>query len=188
MKPSIQPRVALQLPAWATSFLRRQPAVFPTPRERMRLAIALSRLSLEHGGGPFGAAVFEGRSGRLVAGGVNLVLPARCSLWHAEMVALALAQQALGAYTLRGGYELASSTEPCAMCLGAVPWSGVRRLLCGARGADAERIGFDEGAKPRRWWEALRARGIRVRRDLCRPEAVAVLRAYRERGGPIYNG
>jgi hypothetical protein len=30
---------------------------------------------------------------------------------------------------------------------GAVPWSGVRRLACGARDEDASDIGFDEGPK-----------------------------------------
>ena len=73
------------------------------------------------------------------------------------------------------------------MCLGAIPWSGVRGLVCGARDADARGIGFDEGAKPTDWVEALESRGIRVRQDVCRDEAVAVLREYAENGGPIYN-
>ena len=41
--------------------------------------------------------------------------------------------------------EMVASTQPCAMCLGATPWSGIRRLVCGARDEDAEEIGFDEG-------------------------------------------
>jgi len=74
------------------------------------------------------------------------------------------------------------------MCLGAVPWSGVRRVLCGARARDAEAIGMDEGPKPAGWAAALGRRGIEVRRDVLRAEARAVLQLYRDRGGPVYNG
>ncbi|CAA9463261.1 MAG: hypothetical protein AVDCRST_MAG14-2813 [uncultured Rubrobacteraceae bacterium] len=73
------------------------------------------------------------------------------------------------------------------MCLGAVPWSGVRSLLCGARGEDAEEIGFDEGTKPDRWVRSLEKRGIVVTRDVLRREAASVLREYARRGGEIYN-
>jgi tRNA(Arg) A34 adenosine deaminase TadA len=69
------------------------------------------------------------------------------------------------------------------MCFGAIPWSGVRQLVCGARASDAEAIGFDEGPKPARWVAALEARGIKVVRDIQRAEARAVLREY---AGPLY--
>ncbi len=74
------------------------------------------------------------------------------------------------------------------MCLGAIPWSGVRSVVCGARAADAARAGFDEGDKPLRWVRGLRRRGIKVARDVCRGEASAVLRRYSDTGGSIYNG
>jgi len=73
------------------------------------------------------------------------------------------------------------------MCLGAVAWSGVKRLVCGARDSDARQIGFDEGAKPQHWVHELGCRGIEVVRDVCREEAVRVLRAYVGRGGEVYN-
>jgi len=84
-------------------------------------------------------------------------------------------------------HELVTSCEPCAMCYGAIPWSGVRRVVCGARGTDAEAIGFDEGPKPKKWASALEARSISVIQDVCREEAVAVLQEYKKRGGIIYN-
>jgi tRNA(Arg) A34 adenosine deaminase TadA len=74
------------------------------------------------------------------------------------------------------------------MCLGAVPWSGVVRLVCGARDEDARAIGFDEGDKPTDWPDLLRRRGIEVLRDVRRTQAAAVLRAYVEQGGELYNG
>ncbi len=157
----------------------------------MRLVIGLAQANIEHAtGGPFGAAVFEVTSGRVVGVGVNLVETANCSIAHAELLAIALAQQETGHYDLGAGpgaYELVTSTEPCAMCLGAIPWSGVRRLVCGARGADACEIGFDEGAKPADWADELHQRGIEVLRDVLREEARVVLRQYADAGGRIYN-
>jgi len=73
------------------------------------------------------------------------------------------------------------------MCLGAVCWSGVGRVVCGARDEDARRIGFDEGPKPPDWVGALESRGISVVQDILRKEAAAVLTEYGERGGLIYN-
>jgi tRNA(Arg) A34 adenosine deaminase TadA len=84
--------------------------------------------------------------------------------------------------------ELVTSTEPCAMCLGAVAWSGVRSVLCGAREEDARAVGFDEGPKPVDWKAALTDRGIKVTADVHCAEAAAVLRLYAAAGNPIYNG
>lgn len=183
--------LTFRLPDWLTPYLEDRDRVRATPEERMYLAVELSRRNVELGtGGPFGAAIFDS-AGHLVAPGVNLVVSGNCSVLHAEMVAIMLAQTRLGRFDLgQGGsesFELASSTEPCAMCFGAVPWSGVNSLVCGARGEDARRIGFDEGAKPADWIAALNARGIRVTMDILRPEAVEVLNAYARRGGAIYN-
>ena len=158
----------------------------------MQLAIRLAQLNIQHGtGGPFGAGIFECQTGRLVAAGVNRVEPLNCSIAHAEMMAIAIAQRITGSYDLAGEtdvtYELVMSTEPCAMCLGAIPWSGVRSVVCGARDEDARAIGFEEGAKPSDWVKSLEDRGISVRRDVLREQAKAVLLEYSERGGLIYN-
>jgi len=108
------------------------------------------------------------------------------------MVAIMLAQQLIGGFDLGGegqpSYDLVASAEPCSMCLGATSWSGVRHLVCGARGEDAQSIGFDEGPKPDEWVRELEERGITVERDVCRNEAASVLRRYAEEGGVIYNG
>jgi tRNA(Arg) A34 adenosine deaminase TadA len=157
----------------------------------MQLAVELARRNVEQGtGGPFGAAIFD-REGRLIAPGVNLVCTAQCSVLHAEIVALILAHRAVGRYDLSDGgrahYDLVASTEPCAMCFGATVWSGVSRLICGAREEDARSVGFDEGPKVPDWLEALNARGIAVVRDVLREQAADVLRAYAAAGGPIYN-
>ena len=179
-----------ELPDWVPAFINECPEVYETQQDRVRLAINLARENVNRNtGGPFGAAVFD-NNGRLIAAGVNLVPTKNCSILHAEMVALALAQQQLGRYDLSDGgkhiFELASSTEPCAMCMGAVPWSGIKRLTCGNRDADARAIGFDEGAKLESWAQALQERGIEVVRDVLRDEANAVFEIYQQSGGEIY--
>jgi tRNA(Arg) A34 adenosine deaminase TadA len=158
----------------------------------MQLVINLALENVEHGtGGPFGAAIFEVKTGALIAIGVNVVVSSNCSLAHAEMAAIANAQSKLKTFDLGTpglpSHELVTSCEPCAMCLGAIPWSGVRRVVCAARGRDAEAIGFDEGAKPKNWVSALEKRSIAVVQGLCRKEAVAVLEEYKRNGGRIYN-
>lgn len=186
----LQNSFTIELPAWCLELAADLPDCLPEPLDRMRLAIELSRRNVEAGsGGPFGAVVARIDDGRLLALGVNRVEPARCSSAHAEIVALSLAQARLETWNLAedGALELASSCEPCAMCLGAIPWSGVRRVLCGATKADAEQAGFDEGARDPNWAAALAQRGIELETGIERETARAVLLQYRDRGARIYN-
>ncbi len=186
------PSLVVAIPDWVAAMVEAAPTHLETLEDRMRLAIALARENVNRGGGPFGALIVEADSGKVVAPGVNLVMPLNCSQAHAEIVAISIAEQVRGCYDLGApdmpALQLVTSTEPCAMCLGAVAWSGVRSLVCGACGDDAEKVGFDEGDKPEGWPEALAARGVRVVRDVCKGEAADVLADYANRGGPIYNG
>jgi tRNA(Arg) A34 adenosine deaminase TadA len=187
------PEYTLQLPVWVGRFLQDcQDDFFSSREKRMQLAINLSEKNIENDGGPFGAIVFEKDSGRIVAPGINLVLQTNNSVMHAEIVAIILAQQKVHSFDLGAeglpDYELVSSTEPCAMCLGAIPWSGIASLVCGARDEDARQIGFDEGDKPDEWWERYKSRDIQVTRDILRHEAASVMQRYVDQGGIIYNG
>lgn len=179
------------LPAPVREFIDTLPEVIPDPHKRMLTVIELSRLNVLHRtGGPFGAAVFEHGSGRLIAAGVNAVLESRCSHAHAEMIALAAAEHRLRTHDLalhRQDMELVTSTEPCAMCFGAIIWSGIRHVICGATSSDAEDTGFDEGPKPADWKACLETRGITLTTERCRAEARSVLLAYKAEGGPVYN-
>jgi tRNA(Arg) A34 adenosine deaminase TadA len=180
-----------QLPEWTNALVQASGSQFDSEDARMRFVVELSRRNVRFGtGGPFGAAVFEA-DGHLLAAGVNCVVPSRCSILHAEMVALALAQQRIGCFDLSEGGRfrrtLFASTEPCAMCFGAVPWSGVCALVCGARDEDARSVGFDEGPKLADWPAQLEKRGISVTRDVLRSEAAAVLAEYAACGAQIYN-
>jgi len=187
---NIESQCQFELPAWVGPFLEEWPKRLASTSERMRLAIALSKESvLQQTGGPFGALVLDENDGKLVSVGVNLVTTAGLSVAHAEIVALSLAQAAMGQWnlSLAGSLQLVTSCEPCAMCFGALPWSGIHSLVCGARKQDAEKAGFDEGERPTGWVGSLQRRGISVERDIMREEAAKVLAYYHDTGGAIYN-
>jgi tRNA(Arg) A34 adenosine deaminase TadA len=185
------PTVAVTLPEWVEA-LAQPDRVYASDEEKMRLVIELARQNVLRGtGGPFGAAVFEHGSGRLAGAGVNSVVRLNNCTLHAEMVAFMMAQARLGCFSLKTGgdaYELVTSCDPCAMCLGATLWSGVRRVVCGASRDDALRQHFDEGPVFPESHAYLRARGIEIVSGVLRDEANAVLELYGARGGPIYNG
>ncbi len=186
------PVVHVEYPAWVDDVVdwRRR---YAGDEDRMRLAIAVARENVvRETGGPFGAAIVECDTGRLVAVGMNSVVRLSNSALHAEIVAFMMAQQRLGSYTLRvpGGraHDIYTSCEPCAMCLGATLWSGVKRVVYGAAREDAARLEFEEGPVFEASYQYLEERGLEVDGPLLRDEAREVLELYRQRSGKIYNG
>jgi tRNA(Arg) A34 adenosine deaminase TadA len=187
-------QIHLTLPAWAHETVDTDRA-YRGDEDKVGLAIGLSRHNVDaRSGGPFGAAVF-GPDHRIIAVGVNRVLPQSCSVAHAETMAFMLAQQRTQRARLNeaapgvpaGPVTLATSAQPCCQCYGASFWAGIDRLLIGARSADVEALTeFDEGPLPADWTGELARRGIEVVRDLCREQACAVLRDYGQLGGPGY--
>jgi len=183
----------LSLPDWAIAALNELPTHLPTLEERMTAVIEFSRQNFVRGtGGPFAAGVFERDSGRLVVIGVNRVVASRCSSAHAEIMALSLAQARLGVYDLGGpglpAHQLVVNWRPCAMCYGAVPWSGVRSLVVAGEGPELEAItGFDEGPVHPDWRSELERRGIEVIGDVLRDEAIAVYREFAASNALVYN-
>ena len=182
-------QVHLTLPAWIHDAFD-QAVTFASDEDKVALAIELSRRNVEaRSGGPFGAVVF-GPDHRVVAAGVNRVMPHTTSLAHAENMAYMLAQQRLQTPRLNdvmAPVSLATSSQPCCQCYGATIWAGIDRLLIGARAEDVmELTEFDEGPLPADWVGELERRGIAVSRDILRGDARAVLRAYGESGGERY--
>jgi tRNA(Arg) A34 adenosine deaminase TadA len=188
------PRLAVHIeyPDWVASAVDWDRG-YATDSERMQLAIDVSRENVDREtGGPFGAAIFESQTGRLVSVGMNSVVRLNNCVLHGEMVAFMMAQQRVGSFTLNSPslppHELFTSCEPCAMCLGATLWSGVRRVVYGAAREDAAHLSFEEGPVFPESYQYLEDRGIRIERGLLRDEARAVLERYREKRGTIYNG
>jgi tRNA(Arg) A34 adenosine deaminase TadA len=178
-------QIHLTLPAWVHDEVDHE-RIYEDAGSRIALAIDLSRRNVQHRtGGPFGAAVFS-RDGRLLGVGVNRVVPSACSVAHAEVLALASSQQRTQSYRLNEGgsrITLATSSQPCAMCFGAVLWAGIDELLVGATGEDVETLArFDEGPLPSDWIGELEKRGITVQQGLMRDHARDVLRDYGDSG------
>lgn len=183
--------IRIDLPAWAAEW-ERTARPFETDEARMRVAIDLARENVARkAGGPFGAALFEGRNGRIVAVGVNSVVRLTNSVLHAEMIVFMRAEARVGRYSLGSpdlpSYELYASCDPCAMCLGATLWAGVRRVVCAATREDAESLGFDEGPVFPESYEYLARRGVQVEHGLLRDTSREVLESYVRAGGVIYN-
>lgn len=182
--------LTVTLPEWVQAVVNDH-APFRTDEDKMRLAIALARENvLRETGGPFGAAVFQ-QSNALVSVGVNRVKPLQNAILHAEVMALMFAEARLQSYTLHmqeSVYTLFTSCAPCAMCLGAALWSGVQRVVCGARREDALRLGFDEGPVFPESYRYLQDRGIEIVHGVLSDEARAVFDLYQQRQGTIYNG
>jgi tRNA(Arg) A34 adenosine deaminase TadA len=183
--------LVIDLPPWAAA-REEDHRRYATDEERMRLAVEMAAANVAQGtGGPFGAAVFESESGRLVSLGVNSVVRLQNSVLHAEMVAFMRAQARVGTYSLaapgKPAHTLYSSCDPCAMCLGAALWAGVRRIVCGATRQDAVALRFDEGPVFPESYDYLVRRGIEVVHGVLREEARATLEQYRAKGGIIYN-
>ena len=194
---TMQPHQAtIEIPPWLTSRMSSPVSLPSDDTSRTQWAIDLVRRNIEDKtGGPFAAAIFEESTGECVAAGVNLVVTAGTSVAHAETVAIMLAQRGAGSYDLAGNperrYSLYATGQPCIMCFGVIWWSGVTRLVCGARGEDVESItSFREGPLPPNWPELLSKRQhvpIEVVRDVARDAACDALRAYIAAGYPVYN-
>lgn len=140
----------------------------------------------EKGSGPFVAAVYDGE-GNLVAKMPNTVVHDKCSHNHAEMNVIRAAEEKLGTHDLTPfNMKLYCTSEPCAMCLGGIMWSGIKEVYYGVPSDSVEKItGFDEGYKPG-WLEAFKKRGIVVYGNIERKLGEQVLKNYVDKGGTVY--
>jgi guanine deaminase len=113
-----------------------------TDQEFMALAIDLSAEALDDDvGGPFGAIVVSGRE--VIGRGRNRVLADKDPTAHAEMLAIRAACRSVGDYQLQG-CVVYSSSEPCPMCMAALYWARIDRVLYANVRSEAAAIGFDD--------------------------------------------
>ena len=165
----------------------------PTHDDRVAVTNDLAaRNYVEGNGGPFAAIVVDRTSGEVVSVGVNVVLSTKKSSVHAEVMALSLAQEKLGAWDLGASesqdLELVVNWRPCTMCYGALVWSGVKHLVIAGDGPECEDLtGFDEGPMPADWIGELEKRGISVTIGVQREAAVEVFAQYGRSGATVYN-
>ncbi len=184
----------IDLPDWAIEENKKLPAAIASIEDRMKRVIEFSRMNIEHEtGGPFAAGLFEKATGKPIIIGVNRVIPLNNSSAHAEIVTLMMGQKILNTFDLGGegmpDYQLVINAQPCAMCYGSIPWSGVRSVVIGASGHQVESLtGFDEGPVHPNWQSEYQRRGIEVIENVLAEEACKVLKAFADSGAEIYNG
>jgi guanine deaminase len=104
-------------------------------------AIRLAESGISDGGGPFGAVITK--SGEIISEAYNMVVLSGDPTAHAEIIAIRKAAVALGSYDL-SGCVIYSSCEPCPMCLGAIYWSGIKRVVYASDSSQAASYGFSD--------------------------------------------
>lgn len=128
------------------------------PTELMKRAIEICRHGIALGQSPFGCAI--ARDDRVVAVEHNIVLLTTDITAHAEITALRTACRAERDIHLPGAI-VATTCEPCPMCLAALHWARVETVYYGASIADAQSAGFNEMKTPAA--EIARLGGCKVR-------------------------
>jgi tRNA(Arg) A34 adenosine deaminase TadA len=114
----------------------------PEDRRFLARAVDLARKGMRGGkGGPFGAVIVK--DGQVLADGWNQVTSDLDPTAHAEINAIRRACNEMGTFSL-DGTTLYSICEPCAMCLGAIYWARIGRLVFANTREDAAAIGFDD--------------------------------------------
>ena len=107
----------------------------------LELAILLAEEGINKGHGPFGAVIVK--DDEIIAKAVNSVTLKNDPTAHAEVLAIREA-----AYKLRkpdlDGCEIYTSCEPCPMCLGAIYWAGIKKVIYAADRVDAADAGFND--------------------------------------------
>jgi len=107
----------------------------------LRHAIFLAKKSITDGGGPFGAII--ARDGKIIAEANNMVVTSHDPTAHAEILVIRKAAAALKSHDL-SDCIIYASCEPCPMCLGAIYWSGIKRVVYAACRKDAADAGFND--------------------------------------------
>lgn len=92
-------------------------------------------------GGPFAAIITK--NNEMIAQGTNTVTTSHDPTAHAEISAIRQACNVLNTFQLEDCI-LYSSCEPCPMCLGAIYWARLKRVVFAADKHQAEKAGFDD--------------------------------------------
>jgi tRNA(Arg) A34 adenosine deaminase TadA len=104
-------------------------------------AVKMAEEGVKRGGGPFGAVVVKDE--KVLVKEFNRVVLNSDPTAHAEVLAIRKMSEMLNTHNLEG-CVLYSSCEPCPMCLGAIYWSGIKRVVYSSDRAGAEDAGFSD--------------------------------------------
>jgi guanine deaminase len=107
----------------------------------LQRAIEIASGSIGENGGPFGAVIVK--DDKIIAEASNRVVLNNDPTAHAEILAIRMASSVLHSHDLTGCI-LYTSCEPCPMCLGAIYWSGIKKVFYSSDRTDAENAGFSD--------------------------------------------
>jgi tRNA(Arg) A34 adenosine deaminase TadA len=142
-----------------------------TPKDFMGRAIELSVERMRSGkGGPFGAVIVK--DGEIIAEGFNQVTSANDPTAHAEVTAIRAACAKLGRFDLKG-CEIYTSCEPCPMCLAAIYWARLDRIIYANDRDQAAATGFDDEFLYREIPKPIAERSIPTERFMAQEASVA---------------
>jgi guanine deaminase len=142
----------------------------------MRRAIELSLKNVKKGRGPFGAVITKNEE--ILAESCNLVTAINDPTAHAEINVIRAAAQKLETFDL-SGCVIYSSCEPCPMCLGAIYWARIDKVVFANATSDAQNIGFNDALIYEEISRPLQKRKIEFR-QLLRGEALKAFKAWEE--------
>ncbi len=112
----------------------------------LHLAIEVAGRARKRGNHPFGA-ILVGANGELLLEAENTVVTECDVTGHAETNLVRMASQKFSRDFL-AGCTLFTSTEPCAMCAGAIYWSNIGRVVFGLSEAGLARLTGDDPENP----------------------------------------
>jgi guanine deaminase len=150
-----------------------------TEPDLMRLAIEKTREGIDAGQSPFGSLIV--REGKVVAVTHNTVWLTTDPTAHAEVNCIRAAAKALNTIFLHG-CTLYSTTEPCPMCLSAIHWAKIERVVFGATIGDAAAAGFHELFVPAKDLATLGKSPLKVESGLLQAECAALFDEWRNSG------
>jgi guanine deaminase len=145
----------------------------------MRLAIAMAREGIADGHLPVAATIV--REGKVVAVTHNEVWQTCDPTAHAEITGIRQAALSLKSISLHG-CDLYSTTEPCPMCLAAIHWAKIDRVVFGATIADSAAYGFNELLVPAAQLAAMGHSHLKVEGGLLRDECAALFAEWKKSG------
>jgi len=151
-----------------------------TEADFLRLAISAARDGITAGQSPFGSVIV--RDGAVVATAHNTVWRDTDPTAHAEVNCIRAASGDLGTIDL-SGCDLYTTCEPCPMCLSAIHWAKIRRVVYGAGIADAAAAGFSELRVPARELARMGGSNLVVEGGLLAEECRALFQEF-ERASP----
>lgn len=139
-------------------------------RQYLEQAIELACRSVASDGGPFGAVIVK--DDQVIGRGHNQVTLNNDPSAHAEIVAIRDACKTLNNFELTG-CTIYASCEPCPMCMSAIYWARIQRVVYAASGEDAAEAGFDDSVIAEEICKPYSERSITIEHCECQRQSLS---------------